>query len=240
MEKYVEIVLRGSDSETLKGVINNPIIEFNIELVTSDISKIEDGYVLLSKEIYNKNIKLEFDNELNKLNEFIKKGYNIRIWTSHYNADSYMLLMYICNYIENKVEKIEVVYADEYDEGIYSIGCMKNEEIKKLLSFEHIYTKNEIKNFSKEWNKIRNTDTELRIIEDKKIKLVSYDYFDNKILETLNKEQTSIISLAVTLSTKYYLSTTIIIFLIQRLIDNNKIKIIKQNEKNIQNIIDIK
>ena len=223
MEKYVEIVLRGSDSETLKGVINNPIIEFNIELVTSDISKIEDGYVLLSKEIYNKNIKLEFDNELNKLNEFIKKGYNIRIWTSHYNADSYMLLMYICNYIENKVEKIEVVYADEYDEGIYSIGCMKNEEIKKLLSFEHIYT-----------------DTELRIIEDKKIKLVSYDYFDNKILETLNKEQTSIISLAVTLSTKYYLSTTIIIFLIQRLIDNNKIKIIKQNEKNIQNIIDIK
>lgn len=51
MEKYAEIVLRGSDSEALKKVIDNPIIEFSIELVTSDIFKIEDVYVVLLQEI---------------------------------------------------------------------------------------------------------------------------------------------------------------------------------------------
>ena len=76
------------------------------------------------------------------------------------------------------------------------------------------------------------------LIEDKKIKLVSYDYFDAEILKIINKKQTSIISLAVDLSNKYYLSETVFIYLIKRLIDINKIKIIKQSEKYIENIIE--
>lgn len=240
MEKYIEVVLRGSNSETLENttIIKNPIIKFNIEFATSDLSEIEKYFVTLSQEIYGEKIKLDFKNEIVELEKYINDGYKIRIWTSHYDINSCILLLYICNYIENKVEKIEVVYADEYDKEIYSIGCIKNEKIEKLLSFEHNYSKKEIEIFSKEWDKIRNTNTELRIIEDKKIKLVSYDYFDTEILKIINKKQTSIISLAVDLSNKYYLSETVFIYLIKRLIDINKIKIIKQSEKYIENIIE--
>ena len=238
MEKYVEIVLKGSDSLSLENTkLNNPIIEFNVEFATSDLSQIEDCFMTLPQEIYQEKIKLDFNNDIKKLEKYIDEGYNVRIWTSHYDINSYMLLLYICNYIENKVESIKVIYSDDYDKKLYSLGCMKTEEIEKILSFEHTLSKDDIIKFSKEWKSIKNKKSNLRIIKNGKIKSVTYDYFDNEILNILNKGQTSIISLAVELSNKYYLSETVFIYLIIRLVDINKIKIIKQSEKYIENII---
>lgn len=232
MEKYIEVVLRGSNSETLENttIIKNPIIKFNIEFATSDLSEIEKYFVTLSQEIYGEKIKLDFKNEIVELEKYINDGYKIRIWTSHYDINSYMLLLYICNHIKNKLETIKVIYSDDYDKRLYSLGYMKPEEIEKIKNFEHILEKKYIKELADQWIGIKNNEQSLRIIEDEKIKLVSYDYFDNKILKILNKEQTSIISLAVELSNKFYLNETIFIVLIKRLVDKNKIKIIKKGE----------
>ena len=191
----------------------------------------------MPQEIYSDNIKLDFKDEIVELQKYINDGYNIRIWTSHYDINSYMLLLYICNYIKDKLDNIKVIYSDDYNKKMYSIGCMKREEIEKLLSFEHTLSKDNIIKLSKEWENI-NKNSDLRIIEKGKIKAVTYDHYDNGILKILHKEQTSIISLAVTLSDKYYLSETIFIYLIKRLIEKNKIKIIKQNEKYIETIIE--
>jgi len=241
MEKCVEIVLRGSDSLTLENAkLNNQIIDFNVEFAISNLSKINEYSIILPKLIYNEEIMLNFSECIKELEKYIDEGYNIRIWTSHYDINSYILLLYICNYLKDKLDNIKVIYSDDYDKNMYSIGYMKTEEIKNLLSFEHTLLKEDIRKLSKEWEKIKEKNSELRIIEKGKVKSVAYDYFDNEISKIINKEQTSIISLASRLTNKYYLSETIFIFLIKRLIDINKIRIIKQNEKYVENIIEIK
>lgn len=106
--------------------------------------------------------------------------------------------------------------------------------MKKKLNTE------DIKELSYEWENIINKKADIRLMIDKKIKLVSYDYFDDIIinkLKELGKVKES--RLVANLLSEYNLVDLIFVYLINRLINKNIIKVIEKNERAFDNIIEI-
>ena len=239
-KKIVEIILSGSGSMSLKNscIKDNKIIDLRVDFTVGDLSKVDDYIVSLPKSIYEETITCDFKEKMLELNNCIDNDYYVRIWSSHYDVNSYLLLLYICNYLNEKANNIIVLYSNEYKKECYSPGTMTSQELEKLVEYEHSLSKSDIDLLSKEWNKIKSENSDLRIIENGKIKSVDFNYFDNEMLTILNsKENISITELAYEFSCKYHLSATIFIYLITQLINNKKIIILKNNENFIKSII---
>ena len=229
----INIVFGSSIYVTMKeSKILNNIIEFDTIFSVADLSNINNFKITIPKEICNYN-KYSFKEKIDKLQQLINSdNVDIRIWTSHYEINSYLLFLYLCNYLENIKTNIFVVFSDEYDKEYYSPASMNIEELEALTNLEHKLTKEEVCKYSLEWKKIENTNCDLRILEDKKIKLVSYDYLNEKILNKLKQlGKTRVSILTGNIMSKYYLPDIIIVYLIKRLINNKKIKIIKESKE---------
>lgn len=219
----------------------NEIIKFDTIFSIADLSNIENYEIYLPKKIYLENIIYNFKSRIDELNKSIKNKNKIRIWSSHKEINSYLLLLYLCNYLKNYKCDIFVVYSNEYDEECYSPSCMLYEELEKLSHLEHKLTKEEILSFSNEWVNIRNINSEMRILENNKVKSVSYDYFDDEILEKLKKlGAVKQIHLIGQLVADHHMIDTIFVYLINRLIRLNKIDIVEKDEDNTLNNIIIK
>ena len=79
-----------------------------------------------------------------------------------------------------------------------------------------------------------------KIPKNREVKLVSFDYFNNKILnvlKTLGKVKVS--KLVATFMKDFHLSDLIISYLVVRLIKKGKIKVIKYGERFFENVIAI-
>lgn len=241
MEK-VNIIFGASTFVTMKDskLLNNNIIEFDTVFSVADLSNLDNYELALPKDIYNENIYYSFNNEIKKLNEAINNNKEIRIWTSHFDINSYLLLLYLCNYLKDKDCNLYVVFSDEYDENIYSPACMRENELEELIKLEHKLSKEEIKEYSKEWQIIKNKKSDMRILENKKVKLVSFDYYNEEILNLLKElGEVKIVRLVGLFMNNHYLQDLVVSYFVDRLINNGKIKVIKYGERFFENVIAI-
>ena len=219
----------------------NNIIKFDTVFSIADLSNIENYEIYLPKKIYLEDVIYSFKPEMNKLDNSIENNHKIRIWCSHKEINSYLLFLFICNYLKNKDCEICVVYSEEYKEECYSPSCMTSEELEKLSELEHSLTNKDIIIFSNEWLKVKEINSEMRIIENGKVKSVSYDYYDKVILEKLkNLGQVKESNLIGSLMADYNIGETIFVYLVNRLIRINKIEIVEKDEDCTLNNIIIK
>lgn len=243
-KKIVEIVSSMSAYELLKRSGNNNLkISLPLELSIGKLDSINDlnrnelkkytKYINGMEEPFEEgyNFKFEFD----KLKEFLKNAEKIRVWSSHLDCDDYCLLLFICNFFENK--NISVVYSEEYN--WYATTCIKidENEINELTKKEHNLKKYEIEQYKKEWEKIVEENTELRFMMNGSVKSVNINHFDNKILERLKiLGETNIYFLVADLILNPIVpfvsySDYIYLYLIHNLIDNKFIKKVKKDDK---------
>ncbi len=222
--KTLEIVFGDTCSNIMKksSLNKNTILTFNLCLNVGDISRIDD-------------------NILNIIVNNIAENNKIRVWTSKKDIYSYLLMLYISNIMEIYNYDLYVTYSDEYNIDYISPRVMNEKELENLEKIEHKLSKNELMNNAKEWRILVKENSELRVIDNGIVKSVSMSYYDEIILETLNElGKVKMINLVATLIGKIYVCDSLIISLIERLIDENKIVIEKNSDKYLESIVDLK
>ena len=243
MSNVIEVIFGDSTFFTMSNSsLNlNKIIKFNTLFSIGDVSNINNYKIIVPREIFNKSI-YNFGNEMKAFTNFIKTNQKIRIWTSKKDSDCYILLLYLCNYLKEGYSNLYVVFVDELNDEFLSPAMLREEELENALKYERKLSFEDINNFSNEWEYIKNTKTDMRLMINNKLELVGFDYFDDIILEKLNelgcvKES----KLVATLLVKYHIVDSIFVYLIDRLICKNKIKVIEQSEsgRKFDNIIEI-
>lgn len=239
--KKINIVFGASTFITMKksNILNNNIIEFDTIFSVADLSNLDNYELILPKEIYNNNI-YSFVKEINKLNKLIDNNKEIRIWTSHFEINSYLLFLYLCNYLKDENCNLYVVFSDEYNKDCYSPSCMNENELEELINYEHKLSKQEIIEYSRNWQNIIKSKSDMRILENKKVKLVSFDYYNQEILNLLKElGEVKIVTLVGLFMSNHIIQDLIICYFINRLINDKKIKIIKYGNRFFENIITI-
>lgn len=222
--KTLEIVFGDTCSNIMKksSLNKNTILTFNLCLNVGDISRIDD-------------------NILNIIVNNIVKNNKIRVWTSKKDIYSYLLMLCISNIIEIYNYDLYVTYSDEYNIDYISPRVMNEEELENLEKIEHKLSKNELMNNAKEWRILVKENSELRVIDNGIVNSVSMSYYDEIILETLNElGKVKMVNLVAALIGKIYVCDSLIISLIERLIDENKIVIEKNSDKYLESIVDLK
>lgn len=175
-----------------------------------------------------------FEYEFKKL-KGLKSVDKIRIWSSHLDCNDYCLLLFMCNYFDDK--NISVVFSEEYNQYTTTLGNLNTNEINELLKREHILKKSEVDQYKKEWKQIVLENTELRFMINGLVKSVSIDYFDDAILNRLEQLGEVNIYLLVAdlmgnpIFSFVHYSDYIYLYLIHRLIDNNLILKVKRDDK---------
>lgn len=243
-EKVLEIVSDISCYELLKRSGNNNLKAFlPLALCIGKLDSINEfnrnelkEYVKYVSTIDHGPFKHGFDFEyefkkLKSLNQVNK----IRVWSSHLDCDDYCLLLFICNFFNDK--NISVVFSEECNWYATTCTKMTENEIKDLLKKEHILKKNEIDQYKEEWAKIVDENTELRFMINGSVKSVNIDYFDNEIIERLRMMgEVNIYSLVANLMGNpivpfVHYSDYIYLYLVNRLIDSKFIKRIQEGNK---------
>lgn len=240
--KKTNVIFGASTFVSMKksNLLNNNIIEFDTVFSVADLQKLDNYELLLPKDIYGEGINCSFSNEIKRLDESINNNKEIRIWTSHYDSNSYLLFLYLCDYLKNRDCNLYVVFSDEYNEECYSPACMSEGELEQLTKFEHKLSKTDIMNYSKEWEIIRNNKEDMIILENKEVKLVSFDYYNEEILNLLKElGEVKIVRLAAMFMNNHYMQDLVVAYFIERLINNGKIKVIKYGERFFENVITI-
>jgi len=243
--KTTEIIFGASTFWSMnesKMLSKNTIIEFDTVFSVCDLSSVDNYEMIPPEEIFNKNINYSFKNEINILNNSLEKGHKIRVWTSHYEVNSYLLFLFICNYLVNKECNIYVVYSDEYNSEFYSPSVLKSNELESLSKLEHKLSRDEIRKYSEEWLEIKDINSEMRVLENRKIKSVSFDYYNDIIVNNIGKyEEIRELEIVVLLMQDYYLSDNISVFLIGKLIEKGQIEVVKYDKKRcLNNIIKLR
>lgn len=236
----VEVVLSGSGTGALHDspFKENIIVELCVLFSIGDLSNIDKYIVEVPNEIYHEKIIDDLSDAVLKLNDCVDKGYKVRVWSSHCDVDYYLFLLFICNVLKNKTNDLIVLYSDEYNKECYSPGEMTGEELEELSHVENVLSKEDIIKLSNEWDKVKNENNDVRIIVNGEVKSVTYNYFDDEIIDLLkNKESLRIIDLSYDLVRKYRITSNLFIFLISRLIDLKKIEVIERNEMFIKSVI---
>lgn len=228
---------------------NNIIIKFDSLFSICDLSNIDkhiltlnDEYCnLISSEVYDVSNTYSLKKINNNLEESIKNNNKIRIWTTHKQIDSYLMFLYVCNYFSNTDSELYVLFSEKLDEDCYSPSCMNENELEELSKLEHKLTKEEIRKYSIEWEKIINDNADMRIIENNKVKSVTFDYYNNIILNKLDKlGEVKMVSLVGRLMSDIHLYDTIFTYLIYRLIKKEKIIVTSKDDRYWKSIIKIK
>lgn len=179
---------------------------------------------------------------LNELLDNVNSDIKIRIWSSKKDADDYMLLLFLCNFLKDKTNKISVIFSSDY-KGIWSINALDYKEIESLLNYESSLSEEEIQLLSNHWENLVKINSELRVLDKGKVKNKKYaDYYDN-ILNILREEGSyTIANLIADCMIKRVINNAgdwIYLFLIDQLIELNKIKIVEKGTSHFADIIDL-
>lgn len=240
--KNLEVVFGHSLYKTMteSKLKENDILMFQTLFNVGDLSKVENYKIEIPKELYYDEANCIFQKEIKVIEESIQKKQKIRIWTSHTHIYSYLLFLYMCYFLSKKNYEFYVLYSDEYHQGCFSPSVMRENELEKLSELEHKVTKEEMLKNSKIWEQLVKENTELRIIENGMVKSVSLHYYDHWILETLKTLGTvSVSRLVATLLRDVNLIDSLYAYFIKCLIDDHKIKIVENNHRFFNSIIEI-
>lgn len=241
-ENIIEIVSNDSAMGCLKKSGNNNIkvclpllLSFGSLLDLKDYKRVDLGKIFDNEDwFWYSKLDYDFSSLIELLKEYAKKCEMIRIWSSHLDANDYLLMLYICSLFPNK--KISVVFTEEYNWYCYDLGMMDSKEIPELIRREHILLPYQIEDYKNEWNKIVENNAELRIIENGIIKGVSIDNFNDKIVEILDSlGEVTIYNLIGELIGQDLINNAgdcLYKYLIERLIKMDRIEIVsKENNK---------
>ena len=192
---------------------------------------------------YSYTCNYNYNEELKKILNNITNDTIIRIWSSKKNDDDYMLLLFLCDFLKDKINTINVVFSSDYNELQYSINFLDYKKVKDVLKYEKTLSKDEIETYAKEWNKLVEINSELRALENGEVKSKKYsDYYD--IILSILKERTpcKIASLIGECMAKEVLNDArdfVYLYLIDQLIDLNKIKIVEKGTRHFVDTISL-
>lgn len=219
--------------------INNRIIPFSLFLSIGDIknNRIEFLKKFCSEVDFYK------ENSLKTLLRNINENTHIRIWSSKKDDDDYLLVLYLCYHLKDKCTNISVIYTSDYAEHVWSLNSIDYSEVYKLLKYENKLSKAEINDLSNKWMDLVDTNSELRVIENGKVLNKKYSDYDDIILNNLTKlGKCKISNLIASLMVQFAINDAgdlVYMYLINRLIDNHKIKVISKGERHFTDIIEI-
>lgn len=150
-------------------------------------------------------------------------------------------MLYICSIIKDYNYELYVLYCDDYNKDYVSPSVMREEELEKLSKLEHKLTNEEINNNVKICKDLVDKNSDLRVIDHGNLKSVSIDFYDDYILDTLKSMgKVKMYQLVARLIQNVYLHDTMYVYLIEKLVKNNKVKITMDNNiRYFENLIEI-
>lgn len=197
----------------------------------------------LHKKCFGYNYTYNYNEVLKEILNNITNDTIIRIWSSRKNDYDYMLLLFLCNFLKDKINTINVVFASDYNELQYSINFLDYKKVNDVLKYEKTLSKDEINTYAKEWKNLVEINSELRVLENGEVKNKRYSDYHDIILSIL-KERTpcKIASLIGECMGKEVLNDArdfVYLTLIDQLIDLNKIKIVEKGTRHFVYTIDL-
>ena len=220
------------------GINDYQILFIWLSLVIGDITKNRLSFL---QELYN-DPGFDYHDQIKELLNSIDEDTMVRVWSSKGNADDYLLLLYICNLLKNKVSNMSVVYSTDYLEEVINITAADYKEIPLILKNEIILTSDMINKFANEWNELCTINSDLRVLENGKIINKKFSDYDAIILDKLEiLGPCKIASLIGDLMANYTIndaSDAVYLYLVDRLINQNKIKVITKGERHFIDIIE--
>lgn len=231
--KTLDIVFGDSSYNILKKINlkDSDILKINILFNVGDLSNISNYIINIPKDLCFEEKNYYIKDETDKIIDSINRQYKIRVWTSHIDIYSYLIMLYVSSIVKKHDYQLYVIYCDEYKKDYPSISTMKIEEVEKLVFLEHKLENEEIKYNCDVWKKLIRDNSELRIIENEMVKSVSLNYYDKYILDILSKiGKVKISQLIGKLMQKVYLQDNLYKYLINNLIKNGRIIIYRDNK----------
>ena len=242
MNNITEIVYGDSTYHTISHskLNQHKIIKFNTYFSVGNLEDIDNYKISVPKWYLDDNI-YDFAREMSSLDESIKANHKIRVWCSRDDVNSYILLLFITNYLKDKCINLSVIYSGDFDsDHNQSPSLLREEELEALSNFEHEITKNDFIKLADIYNDIKDVKCDIRVMINQELSLLSLDFFEDMILDKLKiVDSISISKLTVNLMSEYYLNDIIWANLIKRLIDNHKIIVINNGTRFFENIISL-
>ena len=233
MRKTTELFMAYKSEFSKSSLKDNDLIEFRIPFNYADLSDNNKGKIVLK----NTNERISIKESLDLLDLAIKNNNIIRVWSSHIDPDFYMFLLFICSYINGKVDNIEVFYSDEYNKKCINTGAMTSDELDKLSLLSHTIDKVQIDNYAREWDSLNKDGSKLHVIENDKLIDVDYECIYKQIIDLIQKNKSVIVvEIILYFVRKYKIDTEC---LIQNLIKENRIKVIKKDNIFSKNIVEL-
>jgi hypothetical protein len=222
---------------------SSKIVELVFCLTHGDISKIntlEDRYLFGGKVKFKRSVK--------KILKIAQKDRKIRIWTSRSDIYEYLGFLFTLDLLQDREAEISVIFSDDtvveylHNDNTSerysppSIACCSVEQITEIMKTEKTLTKNEIQTFLTEWQTIKNENSPLRILENKKIKSVADDYYDDTLLKILSEQDGSITIIRLCgefLADNVFIWDRFLFERIDELIKSGKIILIEKNKRQL-------
>ena len=239
--EILEIIFSGSLFISLNELKNEEnIVLIKAQFNLADLTSIHDDILIVPKKFPQNKESNNISKEKRLIKTAIDSGRKIRIWTSHTDIYSYLGLLYVCSLIGDEQCELYVTFSDELNSKFHFPGCLMTKELEQLEQLEHRLTKEEIKNYSLLWENVVKNNSQMRVIKDGKILNVNYDYYDSKIMETLQIiGKCRKIDLIVGLEKNIYVNDSLLIVLIDELINARKISIIEKASNHLYDIISL-
>lgn len=224
---------------------NDYIVVFPLYLYL-DIGKLDD-----SRESFLRNyIQEDYIDIKNQIESFLKlidQDVLVRIWSSKKNANDYLLVYYMCNLLRNMKIPISVIYTTDYNEYVLHIAQMKKEEFLCFFDYQKRLSKEEVNKFAMKWDKLVEENGELRVCVGGTIVSKNYRDYDEIILSMLHKIQledgictkSKLVGRFMAQEIISDMSVRMGYFLINRLIQNGKIKVVKRDAKEFHDVISL-
>ena len=233
MRKTTELFMAHKNEFKKSSLKDNDLIEFRIPFNYADLSYINKGKIVLK----NTNERISIKESLDLLDLAIKNNNIIRVWSSHIDPDFYMFLLFICSYINGKVDNIEVFYSDEYNKKCINTGAMTSDELDKLSLLSHTIDKVQIDNYAREWDSLNKDGSKLHVIENDKLIEVDYECIYKQIIDLIQKNKSIIIvEIILYFVRKYKIDTEC---LIKNLLKEKRVRIIKKDNIFSKNIVEL-
>ena len=220
---------------------HNNILMFNTLFNVGDLSNVDNYKIKISKELCLDDKNNFFKQEINTIIDNINQKNKIRIWTGRNDIYSYLIMLLISSIVKKYNYELYVLYCDDYNKDYPSPSVMREDELEELAKLEHKLTSEDIINNANIWEKLVKENSMLRVIENGCIKSVALDYYDKYILDNLRKMgKVKMVQLVGKLMQKVYFQDILYVYLIEKLIKDNKIKItLDKSIRYFENIIEI-